>query len=486
MYTAPLGRGSNMERKSYFKLIILVSLVISTSLFISSNCAFASFSLSITPYEGGYDLRYGKIGLGLDRVSKEVSVQIASDIGKQYRLIQMLLEPLTNPQGISIPLNNFLMYGLRNTSGAINVEQEIYASLGSTVIYTSNQLGGPDSFVLVYSLKGPFDVPPGEYRGRISFTLEPIDSTQAPVTQILNIFAVIETESTIEIKTETGARVISLSSANLETQVKDVLVDCKGDFGSQFRISQLLLQPLQTEEGKELSAEAINFKITGVIKGSGQIETTPILANQKELIYTSGVQGESENFAITYTLVNPEEYNAGKYRAKIAYIVEKSGMQNYQESFDLEVEISPIFDLIITPELGGMIKFRNIKPSSQPKVSASEAIIEVKSNIGKKYQVSQKAFSELVNKEGKVIPTEYFTIRTEPIDNTDINEGIGKIKGVLKLPKNTPVSKEDTGVFISDEKGSPDKFKVIYELNVPLDVGPGDYTANVVYSISEL
>ncbi|MCX5701573.1 MAG: hypothetical protein NTW64_01125 [Candidatus Omnitrophica bacterium] len=475
-----------MERKSIFNLIILVGLLISTSLFISPECAFAAFSLSITPYEGGYDLRYGRIGLGLERVSKEVSVQIAADIGKQYRLVQMLLEPLTNPQGISIPQNNFLMYGIRNASGAMNVEQEIYVSLGRTIIYTSNQLGGPDSFVLVYSLKGPFNVPPGEYRGRISFTLEPIDSSQAPVTQILNIFAVIETESAIEIKTETGARVISLSAATLETQTKSVLVDCKGDLGSQFRIFQLLLQPLQSDEGKELPAEAINFKIDGAKKGVGQTEATPLSANQKELIYTSGLKGDSESFAINYSLIEPERYNAGRYKTKIAYIVERNGIQDTQDFFDLEAEIAPVFDLIITPELGGVIKFRNIKPSRQPTVSSSEVIIEIKTNIGKKFQVSQKALSDLVNKEGKIVPSDYFTLRTEPIDNTGTDKDIDKIKGLLRFPKNTAVTKEDTAIFISDEIGSPGRFKVIYELNVPLDVGPGDYSANVVYSISEL
>ena len=476
-----------MGRKSILKLIILVGLLISTSLFISCKCAFAGFSLSITPYEGGYDLRYGRIGLGLDRVSKEVSVQIASDIGKQYRLVQMLLEPLTNPQGISIPQNNFLMYGIRNASGAMNVEQEIYVFLGRTIIYTSNQLGGPDSFVLVYSLKGPFNVPPGEYRGRISFTLEPIDSTQAPVTQILNIFAQIETESTIEIKTATGARVISLSSAKEDTLTEDVLVDIKGDLGSQFRIFQLLLQPLQSEEGKELPPEAINFRISEAKKGSGSTETTALSANQKELIYTSGMRGESESFVITYSLSEPEKYIAGRYKTKIVYIIERAGMQNSLEPFDLEIEIAPVFDLTITPEMGGAIKFRNIKPGRQPEPARSEVVIEIKSNVGKKYQVSQKILSDLsTSKQGKIMPPEYFTFRTGPIDNTEINKDVVKIKGVLRFPKNMVISKEDTAIFISDEKGSPDRFKVIYELNVSLDVEPGDYSANVVYSISEL
>jgi len=41
-------------------------------------------------------------------------------------------------------------------------------------------------------------------------------------------------------------------------------------------------------------------------------------------------------------------------------------------------------------------------------------------------------------------------------------------------------------LFISDEKGSPDKFKVIYELSIPPDLKAGDYSTRITYSITAI
>ena len=167
----------------------------------------AEFSLSVVPYEGGYDLRFGKIFQG--KVNKEVIVKITSTtLGKRYRLIQVLLEPLTNSEGRRIPQNSFSVYGIRGTNryGTL-LEREIPVSLGRTIIYTSDPQGNSDSFNLVYSLKVTPEQAPGFYRGKIVYILEPIDSAESPVRVILNIFAEVEQQSPkIEIKTLEGRR----------------------------------------------------------------------------------------------------------------------------------------------------------------------------------------------------------------------------------------------------------------------------------------
>jgi len=463
------------------KKIFLPSLIL-FSLFILPLAAFAAFTISVTPYEGGYDLRYGKVGIGFDRVNKEINVNITSNIAKQYRIVQQFLEPVTNDQGVALSQEQFVVYGIRGTNkyGTLNVEQEIPVSLGRSILYTSNSSGTSDSFILVYGLKGPLNVPAGSYRGRISFTLEPIDTTQAQVTQILNIFMEIEIQSTIEIKTANGASRISLDSEKEEMRTQDVLVDINGDLGNQFRILQLLLKPLESVEGNQLSGEAINFMISQAKKGSGPNKPKPFSGQPQEIIYTSGTKGEADSFTITYSLAEPDKYKAGRYKAKLIYIIERPGMQNTLEPFDLEVNIAPIFDLVIQPELGGIIGFRNIKPSAVPQPYISEVAIEIKNNTGKQYQVSQKLLSELANKEGKIISPENLTLRTENMNTENI------ALGTLKFPQKATVEKKEMTLFTSDKKGSPDTFKVIYELLVGLDLEPGDYSLQLVYSISEL
>lgn len=442
---------------------------------------FAEFSLSVRPYEGGYDLSFGKIGLIGPGINREVTVRINSDIGKQYRLIQTLFEPLTNAQGISISSrDNFVVYGLRGTNqnGTLSVEHEEPVSFGRTIIYTSNHEGNSDSFTLVYALKGPFDVPAGVYRGRIGFTLEAIDATQGPVTVFLNIFAEIEVESSIEIKTPTGSKLINLSSKSNETKTADVIFNMQGVLGSQFRILQSVAGPLRSADGEELPYEAVNFSLKDAKKGLGPAQPIPLLPSE-QILYTSGGRGEGENFIVNYTLGNLDKLKAGRYKTNLRYSLQGgtagSQIQNL-DSFILEVEIEKLFDIFLSTESGeAAISFRDVKPNNLPRTFGLD--VEVKSNLGKQYQVTQKVLSDLTNKEGKAIPSKNFTVRTEKINAT---------KGILKLPEKTEVKKGDTTLFISDADGSSDSFKLVYELVATSDIIAGDYSASVVYSLSEL
>jgi hypothetical protein len=454
--------------------VLAVNVVILMVLLIP-NCAFAVFNVSLRPFEGGNDLRFGKVGNVGPYTSKEIIVSIDSDIGTQYQFVQTLLEPLTNEQGISLPRNQFTVYAIRgsNKLGTVSVEQEESVSPGRRIIYTSNQSGASDSFNLVYVLKSPFDVPSGSYRGRIAFVLEPIGSAEQQVTVILNVFAEIDVESNIEIKTITGSRAISLSSAQPDTRASDVLVDIKGGMGSQFKILQLLTQPLESLEGGSVPYEAINFKISEAKMGSGPERETS-LSSRQDSVYVSGTRGDADSFVITYSLGEPEKQKAGRYKSNIRYTFEGAAAQGLLGNFSLEVEIARIFDLIITPELGGTIQFRDLKYQEAPK--QSEVLIEINSNIGRQYQVSQQSLTGLVNKEGKTIPTKYFTLQEESLET----------KGTLPFSSPTEVKTGDMVLFLSDKSGSSDRFKVIYTLKPSLEILTGDYSTRITYSISEI
>jgi hypothetical protein len=103
-------------------------------------------------------------------------------------------------------------------------------------------------------------------------------------------------------------------------------------------------------------------------------------------------------------------------------------------------------------------------------------VVEVATNLGKPYQLSQKVESLLTSKEGKTISQENFLFYAEKI-----TEG-----GVLKQPSRVPVEIGETALFVSDEKGSTAKFKIIYELTIPRDLTAGNYSSQITYSISEL
>ncbi|MBL7132176.1 MAG: hypothetical protein ISS45_12390, partial [Candidatus Omnitrophica bacterium] len=85
--------------KVFMKLRINLILIIGISLLfltIPVKQVQATFSLSVKPYEGSFDLRFGRADQNVlvERVEKEVAVDITTDIGKRYQLVQTLLSPL--------------------------------------------------------------------------------------------------------------------------------------------------------------------------------------------------------------------------------------------------------------------------------------------------------------------------------------------------------------------------------------------------------
>jgi hypothetical protein len=460
-----------IKRKKMRK-IVFVTLIIGLC---SCSPVLAAFNASVRPYVGGSDLRFELATPVNNEINQQVIIDINTDIGKQYQLIQTILEPLTNSQGVSIPQNNFFVKGVlgSNRSGTLSVQQELPVSLGRTIIYTSNVEGIADSFDLLYILKYPLRVPSGSYRGRMAFSLEALNSSEQPVTVILNVSAEVSGEGSVEIKTVNGSKVISLNSTQPDENSGSVLFTIKGDMGSQYRVSQLLSAPFISDEGESLAYDAVNFQLSEAKKGSGSTPSAP-LSNRKEILYTSSPAGEADSFVVTYSLISPEKQKAGKYRNSLKYSVESPGLIQTQEDFFLELEIARIFDLNVTPEMGGLIEFRDLKPKESPR--QSEVVIEVNSNIGRQYQVSQQLSAGLMNKDGTRIPPKYFTLKEES----------QQTKGKLPFSSPAEVREGQMVLFVSDPDGSSDKFKIIYELTPSFEITAGDYSARITYSISEI
>ncbi len=463
-------------KNNLLKIFLGAGLVI--ALCIKPACA--EFSLSIRPYEGGYDLNFGKIGLGASGTNQELTVNIRSDIGKQYRLIQTFFQPLTNSQGVSIPpQNTCFLYALRGSAkfGTLSVEQETPVSFSRTIIYTSNSQGLSDDFTLVYSLRGPFQVPSGSYRGRVGFSLEAIDSNQPPATVFMNILCEVESADYFEIKTIDDSKIIRLNSKSPESSQTPVSFNISSGLGAQYRVIQSVQEPLRSNEGVEPLEKAVFFSMAGMRSGSGPTQPAE-LSLRPEAIYSSDPSGKPDNFVENFTLGDLTGCKAGIYKTNISYFLEGAGGQGQLRlaSYFLEVEIEKVFDIELKTETGdGVILFKDVGAKQPPRNFEIE--VRIKTNLGKNYMVTQKVLAPLTSKDGKFIPSRDFTLRTEPFNNT---------KGVLKCLQKTEIKPGDTTLFVSDKLGSADSFKVIYELSASQGVLAGDYSATVIYSLSEL
>lgn len=465
-----------MMRKPGLKLLLVIFSLFLGSL-ASLEPARAAFSLSAVPYRGTYDINFDKVTALTGRVNREVTVTVNSDIGKQYRILQTMIYPLSASGGKSIPQDAFKVYCIQasNKFGTSHVEQQTNVLSTRQLIYTSNSSGTSDSFILVFGILPSADITTGYYRGKIAFILEAIGSTQEPVTVLLDVAADIEVESSIEIRTQTGIKSITLDPGRADTLMQPVLIDIKGGFGKQFRILQWAVEQPASAEGALLDWQAVNFAVREAKKGTANSDYVPLSA-QQQVVYTSSILGEADSFVIEYRLGDLSGQKAGHYRTRIKYAVEETGGgMKLIDTLSLEIENPRIFDIVLYPEnQKGAIEFANLKPAGETRVN--EMVIEVKSNAGRRYQVTQNTQSELMNKAGEKIRAERFTLRTESLET----------KGTLRFPAAENVKAGQSVLFISDDKGSSDKFKVVYELVPGRDLKSGDYSTRITYSLSEI
>ncbi|OGX15887.1 MAG: hypothetical protein A2166_01965 [Omnitrophica WOR_2 bacterium RBG_13_41_10] len=441
------------------------------------NALADTFDLSYDLTEGGYRLELNPANL-----YKGVNITINSTVTTRYQVVQKVITPLENRDNPAVVIrDNFVIRGLRGTNryGDLRVPSDDAPVRFDDILYISDVQGHADSFTIVYGLNQIENIAAGNYFGRVSFTLIPIDSTRTSVTKILDIYITVSPKETlgpsIEIIPQSGLNYLKLSSKTKEEATFDVQININRQPDTLFSIVQVINRPLESVDGSQIDYKTVNIATNPAKKGTG-LSPSP-LSYQQQAIYTSKPTGEAEaSLLVTYSLGDLSGQKAGNYKSMLQYYIEQADKPfSFLKSLELEIEIAPIFDIAITPQdEKGTLEFKDLKPQGPPKTN--EVLISIKTNIGKQYQVSQNIYSDLTDKEGNTIPNSYFSMRSESMDT----------KGKLQLLVKSEVKKGDTNLFISDEDGSTDSFKVIYELVYPPEIKAGDYSTRITYSLSEI
>jgi len=461
------------DRETMRKILFTLIALFLTCLGGGFSRAHAAFSLAVRPYEGGYDLRFGAVKSSAI-VVKEVTVQIVSDLGKQYQVVFFVLDPLVNAAGQTIGPESIFVSAVRgsNSQGSLFLQPETPVSTARTIVYTSAASGLSDSFRLNFGLRG--QSAPGNYRGRMAFMLEPINAAVAPVTAVVNVFADVTADARIQVTPQRSASLVSLGADTVPPYTDSVSIGITGGLGTSYRILQALVKPLESSDGARLNEGTLTFAIDGNKNGNASV-AAEIVSQRSMVLYSSDPRGEADSFLVHYTLKNPEKAAAGRYRGRMNFLLESSSPgQRLLQSLDLQVDVPRVFDLVATPQSGGIIEFHSSGKPGKPEVS--RVLVQVRSNINRQYQVSQRLSGPLLNRQGLAIPENNFNIRQEG----------AAVKGSLRFLKASPVRAGDTTLFVSDRQGSPESFTVIYELLPGAQVTAGDYSASIIYSISEL
>ena len=464
--------------KLFFKKFSFV-LTLTVAVFFCQQ-AFAAFDLSYMLDQGGSRLEFDR-----NNFSRGITFTTSnSTLNNRYEIRQRIDSPLRSRDNPSVTIgDNFVVRGLRgsNRFGDLRLPPSDITVRNDELIYVSNPAGTADSFSLIYSIANAQELAPGYYTGRITLVLSPVNSAALPVTRIIEVYVNITNEGgslAVTIAASEGANSIILDPSDTHNlrSLANAVVTINNSFNGPFRIMQMLSKPIQSQEGKWIENNNLLFSVPDAQKGVAINQPTPVASNI-QTIYSSRPDGSSDKaFVIAYSLADPLSLVAGNYSSRIQYFMESAGKQINLGALDLEIRQERIFEISITPQdQRYSIDFDNLKPSDGPRTN--EVLIEVKSNIGRPYQVTQNVLSELDNGNGDKILAKYFSVQTSPVNNT---------KGSLKVATKIPVEKGNLLLFTSDPEGSADKFKVTYELTCPVDLKAGNYSSKITYTLTEI
>lgn len=144
---------------------------------------------------------------------------------------------------------------------------------------------------------------------------------------------------------------------------------------------------------------------------------------------------------------------------------------------DSHATIGKMLELAVSQDGKSEVKFGNIMPSAiDPTVAGPiKVMVDVKSNSGERYHLTQTIAGSLENNQGDKIAPENLRFTTSSL----------KTRGeVVTAP--TPVSAGAQPIFTSDLEGRSDTVTAEYTLIVPAGQAPGNYSTLITYTVSTL
>ena len=464
--------------KSFSKLVIVPFLFFGCLLALQKD-AFAVFTLSVTPTREVRSIHFDQTKPGSYSRNEEVTISVNTTLATQYMIYQEINQPLTNELGKTIPQGAFIVFSPSSPLGTLKTQLETPVTMGQIPVYTSNAAGDTDSFVLVYNVNIPLDQPGGQYRTQIRFTAQPVNA-QAGVSQstvILDVIVDLRSAFHVNIQNTRGSRELDLGSISKDRLVaRDTLKVDIGSNSAPYTISQQLAETLTSQEGETIDDGEFKFIASGgekgTLAGKGSEIPVPLVAQK---LYGSD-SGAGDAIVLQYTASPELTQKAGIYRGTLTFKTESSGSQSTPIepiNIPVKIEVETIFYLDIDmPEIT-KVSFGVFKTSGEK--HDKKVTLTAHNNTAQPYQVVQVVSHKMMNERGEELPPENFTYFGGQAQT-------GKLSTLAPLP----VKEGQTVVFTSDNKGTPEKFVLEYELKTPRSPKKGSYATDISYSITSL
>ncbi|MBI3323755.1 MAG: hypothetical protein HYZ92_00555 [Candidatus Omnitrophica bacterium] len=434
------------------------------------SLALASVTLELSALRGGTVIDLGEIGPGRPTTHEELTIRIAAQPGRQYRLRQALSQPLTNERGAVLRAEQVMMELRGGQSGTTTFQGAIPMPEASE-LFTSDEAGRPDTLTVLYSLASTESLQAGTYTGALAYTVQTVDGSAVDMKTLPLRLVVFPASSLAPAPGSPDHLGFGALEPGQGSEARGLSLLVAGGAGGPVQLVQHVEGPLSDEQGHELPAAAIAVSLTGNAAALAEqaLELTMPLWSGDDVDAAA-----SRRLELSYRLVVPAAQPAGLYRGLIRFELEGMGGAGREAAgleIPLELEVLPVMALIVeSADHPGELVFSALAPGA---ISRTETLqIRVETNTGRPYEVHQELADRLISDEGRQLP------------DSALSCAVVADPAAVEPPAVAPMGAGKTRLYRSDERGRPGRFAVAYRLEVPADASAGVYHSRLLFTVT--
>lgn len=280
-----------------------------------------TFRMATRTARGGRELDLGRIRRDGDAASAVYKIDVDSNIGTEYRIVQQLTEPLSSPEGEPLDAAAFTWTVVARAGEGSGAPRPVSES--PETIYRSDSRGQADALEIQYALTPREGQKAGVYRGTLLFKAE----SDSPLVRREPVSVPVQVEVEpilyLDIETQSGAAGLSFGRFRSQDEAKEVRVDLKvhTNLGQEYAVSQILPHSLAAQGGHTIGSESLQYY--GSEAESGLLtDQAPVPVREGEtIVYRSDSKGSAESFSLNYRLSIPKDTPAGSYNSELKYSI---------------------------------------------------------------------------------------------------------------------------------------------------------------------
>lgn len=441
-----------------------------------TSAAQAQFDFSILPDRGGRDIRFTPAKPGQQVRNEEVSVVVANDEGRRYRIVQQQMSSFINERGQTLSRGAVKVFSPTSVGGRLGVVFPTALDPGHSVIYDSDNAGTPESFSLVFAFEPQPSDAAGSYRSELVYQLESVEGGAAPVTVVLQVLAEVRPDFFLDVKNVHGGSSLNLGRITRQRLSGAAAMEVRvgAGLGGRYRIYQRLADRITNVYGQSMDESKVVALPVRSDSGRTVAQEQP-LSTAKTLLFESDDAGSAASFVIEYKTLDLASEYAGQYRSTVEFFVESDSSADLAApvTVPLELEVETLFFLEVEHESAGGLNFGKFK--NEGDTQTRRVRIQAHNNTGQRYQVIQRVSRLFTNESGRSLSPDNFTAVMS-----------GAKTGEMAVMSAKPVASGDAAVYTSNAIGDSDEFFIDYTLTLPKDSTGGEYTSETTYSLASI